>query len=259
MKKLVFVSTLIAVIVLSTAWTGWKLYGQRPARPVAGLFHQSKVDGLGHTRGVVQVDLMRQFMADQARSTPPAIVPEGKPEHHVPSQDHPLLDHPAPAFVLKDARGKTRKLGEAISDGPVVVVFYLGSTCMACVAHLVELDVALSRFRDRGARVLAISADSPEFSMERMRQFGGFQIPLLSDRDHAVSSAYGVWKAVPGGEKDDGEARHGTFIVDREGMVRWAHVGNRPFADIEALLTELAKTRSPSQGLRFPSPSGEAP
>jgi peroxiredoxin len=253
MKKLVSVSALIAVIALSTAWTGWKLCGQRHARPIAGSFHRSKVDGNGHTRGVVQVDLMRQIMADQVRSTPPAIVTGGKPEHQVPSQGHPLLDHSAPDFVLKDARGKTWKLGVAVSEGPVVVVFYLGSTCMACVAHLVELDVALSRFRDRGARVLAISADSPEFSMERMRQFGGFQIPLLSDRDHAVSSAYGVWKAVPGGEKDDGEALHGTFIVDREGLVRWAHVGNRPFDDIEALLTELAKTRPPSQGLRFPS------
>jgi peroxiredoxin len=253
MKKLVSVSALIAVIVLSTAWTGWKLYGQRPARPVAGLFHQSKVDGLGHTRGIVQVDLMRQIMADQVRSTPPAIVTGGELGHHVPSQDHPLLDRPAPALVLKDARGRTWKLNEAVSQGPLVVVFYLGSTCMACVAHLVELDVALSRFRERGASVLAVSGDSPEFSMERMRQFGGFQIPLLSDPDHAIASAYGVWKAIPGGEKDDGEALHGTFIVDREGLVRWAHIGDRPFADIEALLTELAKTRPPSQGLRLPS------
>ncbi len=182
-------------------------------------------------------------MADQARSSSPAAVSGSVPARHVASQAHPLLDRPAPAFVLKDARGKTWKLGVAVSEGPVIVVFYLGSTCMACVAHLVELDVALSRFRDRGARVLAISGDSPEFSMERMRQFGGFQIPLLSDPDHAVSSAYGVWKAVPGGEKDDGEALHGTFIVDRDGTVRWAYLGDRPFTDIEALLTELSKTQ----------------
>jgi peroxiredoxin len=240
MKKLVSLSALIAVIALSTAWTGWKLYGQRPARPVAGSFHRSKVDGLGHTRGIVQVDLMRKIMADQSRSNPPAAVLE----HHVPSQQHPLLDHPAPAFVLKDAPGKTWKLGEAASEGPVVVVFYLGSTCIACMTHLVELDGALSRFRDRGARVLAISGDLPEFSMDRMRQFGGFHIPLLSDLDHVVASAYGVWKPIPGGEKDDGEALHGTFVIDRDGLVRWAYVGNRPFTDIESLLTELEGMRS---------------
>ena len=49
-----------------------------------------------------------------------------------------------------------------------MVVFYLGQSCMACVTHLVELDFAMSQFRERGARVLAISGDSPEFSRQRL-------------------------------------------------------------------------------------------
>jgi len=240
MKKRVSVTALIALIAISAAWTGWKLYRQLPARPVAGLFSRSKVDALGHSRGIVQVDLMRKIIADQARSTPP----EDQPDHRVPTQDHPLLDHPAPAFVLKDARGKTWTLAEAVADGPVIVVFYLGSTCMACVTHLVELDVAMPRFRERGARVLAISGDSPEFSIDRMRKFGGFQIPLLSDPDRAVSSVFGAWKTVPGGDKDDGEPLHGTFLIDRKGMVRWAYLGDRPFTDITALLAELDQSLS---------------
>ena len=52
---------------------------------------------------------------------------------------------------------------------------------MACVTHLVELDFAISQFRDRGARVLAISADSPESSRRRLNRFGDFRVPLLSD------------------------------------------------------------------------------
>jgi len=239
MKKLIQSSALIAVVALSAARAGWKLHGQRATRPVAGSFQRSKVDGAGHTRGIVQVDLMRQIMAERARSTTPAIVPASEAGHHVPSQDHPLLGRRAPAFVLEDTHGKTWNLREAVLDGPVVVVFYLGSTCMACVTHLVELDAEISRFLEQGARVLAVSRDAPEFSRDRMRKFGGFQIPLLSDRDHATSLAYGVWKAVPGGDEDDGEALHGTFIVDRDGVVRWAHVDDRPFTDIEALLTEL--------------------
>ncbi len=64
--------------------------------------------------------------------------------------------------------------------------------------------------------------------------------------------AYGVWKTVPGGDKDDGEALHGTFIVDRDGLVRWAYVGDRPFTDIEALLTELdsIETQTGVSGIR---------
>jgi len=247
MKKLIQSSALVAIIALSAAWAGWKLHRQRPTRPVAGSFQRSKVDGSGHTRGIVQVDLMRQIMAERARSTPPVNVPGREAGQHVPSPDHPLLGRRAPALVLEDTRGKTWNLHEEVSDGPVVVVFYLGSTCMACVTHLVELDVAFSRFHEQGARVLAVSRDAPEFSRERMRKFGGFQIPLLSDPDHATALAYGVWKAVPGGDKDYGEALHGTFIVDRDGLVRWAYVGNRPFTDIEALLTELSHGRVQDQ------------
>lgn len=88
-------------------------------------------------------------------------------------------------------------------------------------------------------RVLAVSGDTPEFSAERIHRYGDFQIPLLSDGDRAASMAYGVWRAIPGDRTDDGEALHGTFIVNRQGLVRWVHVGDRPFTDIEALLTEL--------------------
>ena len=147
MKKLAYVSALIAVIALSAAWTGLMVYRRRPALPVAGLLHRSTVDPTGdragHTRGIVQVDLMRQIMADRARSVPSAVEPGDEAEHCVPSQAHPLLGRPAPALVLEDAKGKTRDLGAQVSNGPVVVVFYLGSTCIACVTHLVELERAM--------------------------------------------------------------------------------------------------------------------
>ncbi len=115
MKKLIHASALIAVVALSAGWTGWKLHGNRSQRPVAGLIHRSKVDGSGHTRGIVQVDLMRQIMADRSRSAPPAIVAAMETGHHVPSQNHPLLGRPAPALVLKDVWGKTWNLSAEVS------------------------------------------------------------------------------------------------------------------------------------------------
>jgi peroxiredoxin len=245
MKRLVAVIALIAVIAGSAAWAGFRLHGQRPTRPVPGLINRSKVDRAGHTRGIVQVDLMRQIMADRAETGASIVERKDETGHRVPSQSHALLGRPAPALVLGDAQGTTRELRGRAAAGPVVVVFYLGFTCMACVTHLVELEAALPRFRERGAEVWAVSADSPEFSRERMRRYGRFQIPLLSDPVHAVSTAYGVWKPVPGGEKDEGEALHGTFIIDRGGSIRWAYLGDRPFADIDALLTELDRLTDP--------------
>ncbi|MGO8898566.1 MAG: hypothetical protein ACLQU5_09470 [Isosphaeraceae bacterium] len=147
MKRLISSCFLLAVIALSVLWAGLRLYSQRPTRPVPGLFHRSKVDRAGHTRGIVQVDLMRQIMADRARSVPSAAEPGDEAGHCVPSQAHPLLGRPAPALVPEDVKGKTRDLGARVSNGPVVVVFYLGSTCMACVTHLVELERAMPRRR----------------------------------------------------------------------------------------------------------------
>jgi peroxiredoxin len=110
---------------------------------------------------------------------------------------------------------------------------------MACVTYLTEIDVAISQFRARGVRILAVSSDAPEVSLKRMREFGEFQIPLLSDVDRTAALAFGVWRANPRAGGAGGEAQHGTFIVDRDGIVRWVYVGDRPFTDIDAILTEL--------------------
>lgn len=245
MNKPAYASALIAIIASSAAWTGLMVHRQRPALPVAGLLHRTTVeptvDRGGHSRGSLQVDLMRQIMADRARAVPAAAEQGEKAAHRVPSQSHPLLGRPAPVFELKDSTGKTWTPQEALAGEPVVLVFYLGQTCMACASHLVELDFAIPRFRDRGARVLAISSDSPEISRKRLNRFGDFRLTLLSDPDHATEMAYGVWKPLPGADKDDGEPLHGTFVIDRDGMVRWAHVGDRPFADVEAILAELPR------------------
>jgi mycoredoxin-dependent peroxiredoxin len=239
MRKLIQTSLLLAIIAIAGGWAGWKFDRHRASRPVAGSFHRSKVDGSGHSRGIVQVDLMRQIMAARTASTPASVAAERETVRRVPSQDHPLLRQPAPALELKDVLGTTWNLRQEVHAGPVVVVFYLGSTCMACMTHLTELDVAMSRFENRRACVLAVSDDAPETSLERACRFGGFHFPLLSDRTHAAALAYGVWNLDPQGDKDAGKARHGTFIIDRDGVVRWVHVGDRPFTDVDALLIEL--------------------
>jgi peroxiredoxin len=240
---------LIAVVVLSLAWSGLKLYQQSPARPPSGLLHRttvdSKVDGGGHTRGQVQVDLMRQIMADRLRAVPEAVEQLDHARQRVPSQSHPLLGRSAPPFELRDSRGKTWNSQDVVASKPVILVFYLGQTCMACVTHLVKLESAISRFSDRGAQVLAISTDSPESSRQRLDRFSDFRVPLLSDIDHTTALAYGAWLRFPGTGEEDGEPLHGTFIVDRNGLVQWVYVGNRPFGDVEALLDELDRCNTP--------------
>ena len=128
---------------------------------------------------------MRQIMAEQGPFGPSGQRAGPRTGHYVPSQDHPLLDHPAPAFVLPDARGKTWDLGAEVSRRA-------GRRRLLSGLHLHGVRHPPGRAgcghargsAQRGARVLAVSGDAPEFSLERIRKFGGFQIPLLSDADH---------------------------------------------------------------------------
>ena len=121
MKKLILASALIAVIALSAAWTGLMLYRQRPTRPNSGLFHRSTVDPTvdrgGHSRGIIQVDLMRQIIAERARAVPAAIDVEDEAPHEIASQSHPLLGKPAPPLVLEDSAGKIRDLSAQAATG----------------------------------------------------------------------------------------------------------------------------------------------
>jgi alkyl hydroperoxide reductase subunit AhpC len=83
-----------------------------------------------------------------------------------------------------------------------------------------------------------------------MRKFGEIEIPLLADVDRSAATAYGVWTPTIGAKPGEGEAAHGAFIVDCEGIVRWAYVGDRPFTDVDALLHELARLSRETPGLK---------
>jgi peroxiredoxin len=229
---------LVAVILLACAWVAARLAPHPPRLPDMGLFHRSKVDGAGHMRGVVQVDLMRTILAGRPGKG-------GGASPRVPSQDHPLLGVSAPRFVRPDADGATWDLGRQLADGPVVLVLHLGFTCVACVTHLVELDAAGPRFRERDARVVALGADPPDPDRGRARAAVGLRFPTLDDPGHSVALAYGAWAPTPGGVPDEGEPSHATFLIGRDGRVRWAHVGDRPFRDVDALLAELDAIEPP--------------
>lgn len=74
--------------------------------------------------------------------------------------------------------------------------------------------------RQRGATILAISADSP-FSHAAYAKAQGFPFPLLSDIHRRVIRAYGVL------DEDRNVAWRSTFVVDRNGVLRWGQAGDR--------------------------------
>lgn len=72
----------------------------------------------------------------------------------------------------------------------------------------------------RGGTLLAISGDSP-FCHEAFARARGFRFPLLSDVHRTAIAAYGVL------DEERNVAYRSTFVVDRDGLLRWGQAGER--------------------------------
>ncbi|MGW4434858.1 peroxiredoxin [Streptomyces sp. NPDC004596] len=131
----------------------------------------------------------------------------------------------APDFELKDNHGRTVSLSGFRGEKNVVLLFYPFAFTGVCTGELCELRDNLPKFADRDTQLLAVSNDS----IHTLRVFAeqeGLEYPLLSDFwPHGnVSRAYGVF------DEDKGCAVRGTFIIDKEGVVRWTVVNGLPDA-----------------------------
>ncbi len=142
----------------------------------------------------------------------------------------------APDFTLPGTGGREYSL-EEFAGHPVVLVFYPGDDTPVCTKQLNSYNDGLGQFTDLGAQVLAISAQDIASHERFSSKYGGFDFPLLADTDKAVASKYGTLGPI-------GFPRRSVFIVDREGIVRYAHraiagLTYRPVSELVAVLEKL--------------------
>lgn len=157
----------------------------------------------------------------------------------VPTQPHPLLGHTAPAFSLSDTANEPASLEGFLARGPVVLVFYYGYSCNHCVSQLFDLNEDMKYFRELGVTVLAVGPDTAAATRGKYAEFGAFDYPVLADADRQVAARYGLFRPALGDAKE--WQAHGTFVLDRRGVVRWANTGDEPFTGNVTLLAELAR------------------
>jgi peroxiredoxin len=194
-----------------------------------------------HEAATVHYDLLSKLLADDRRSAPADEWLRGPPNTslRVATQSHPLLNRAAPEFTLEDHEGKAWQLHDPTRRGPLILVFYLGYSCNACVHGLCELNADLDRFRSLGAAVAAISGDKPESTRQRFEQYGRFDFPVLFDPEHRVASSYGTFLPAENGAPE--ELLHATFVIGADGELSWAHRDDAPFRNNMALLYEAAR------------------
>ncbi len=125
----------------------------------------------------------------------------------------------APDFTLKDQNGEDVTLSSFRGIKNVVLVFFPFAFSGICTGELCEIRDNLGAFVSDKVQVLAISCD-PMYAQRGFADKEGYFFPLLSDfwPHGAVASAYGVFN------DQAGRAVRGTFLIDKDGLIRWTLV-----------------------------------
>jgi len=130
------------------------------------------------------------------------------------------VGRPAPDFTLAGSDNTEegrRDYSLADYRGQVVVlVFYPGDNTPVCTRQLNSYTEDIDSFTEAGAQVLAVSPQSVASHDDFACKQGGFAFPLLADTDKAVGEAYGILGPL-------GFYRRSAFVIDADGVVRYAH------------------------------------
>jgi peroxiredoxin len=147
----------------------------------------------------------------------------------------------APDFVLNDQTRSPVRLSDFRGQKHVLLVFYPLAFSGVCTGELCSLRDSIDAFRGDDVETLGISVDSSAATAAFAAK-EGYDFPLLSDfwPHGAVAQQYGVFDA------EKGLAMRGTFLVDKEGVIRFAEVNAIPDARDQQrwrdALTELGAT-----------------
>ncbi|HZC69695.1 MAG TPA: peroxiredoxin [Jatrophihabitans sp.] len=127
----------------------------------------------------------------------------------------------APDFTLRDQNNEEFTLSAFRGSRAVLIVFYPLAFTGICTGELNRVQQDLDSFQNDNVQVVTVSVDSV-YSQKIFSDREGFEFPLVSDfwPHGATAQAYGVFN------EKLGFANRGTFLVDRDGIVRFTEMNN---------------------------------
>ena len=143
----------------------------------------------------------------------------------------PREGQPAPDFALADARdGTIRKLSDF--RGKAVVLNWYASWCGPCRQEIPDFQQAYSTLGDQ---VVVLGVDFQETQDHALAILDVFRAkyPALLDREGDVGDHYRVG-GLPA-----------TFFIDKDGILRVAHIGRVTRDDLRASLAKVGVTYTP--------------
>ena len=116
--------------------------------------------------------------------------------------------------------------------GRVVLIEFWTFACYNCRNTLPSLKKWDAQYRDKGLTIIGVH--TPELDFERdidqlRREVAalGIKYPVITDQDYSTWKAYGV------------EAWPTLFVLDKQGRVRWTHVGEGYYDETEQVIKKL--------------------
>ncbi|MCL1126957.1 thioredoxin-dependent thiol peroxidase [Shewanella surugensis] len=130
----------------------------------------------------------------------------------------------APNFTLTDQHQQSISLATCLAKRPVLVYFYPKAMTPGCTVQACGLRDSKTPLENANVTVLGMSPD-PVAKLGKFADKHELNFSLLSDEDHAIADAFGVW----GEKKFMGKVYDGihrlSFLIGQDGNV--SHVFNK--------------------------------
>ena len=144
----------------------------------------------------------------------------------------------APDFTLQDKHGNPVSLSD-FQGKKVVLYFYPKDNTPGCTRQACAFALHHNAFAEQNAVVIGISKDSAASHLKFAQKYD-LPFVLLSDPDHAVMEAYGVWQE----KKNYGKVSMGvvrsTYLINEEGIIEKVMPKVKPDTNAEEILAYLA-------------------
>ena len=125
----------------------------------------------------------------------------------------------APDFTLKSQKGDNLKLSEL--RGKVILINFWASWCGPCRQEMPVLNELYQRYRPLDFTILGVNVEQNSDNARSLLKDVSVSFPILFDNDNKVSKLYHV-KGMPS-----------TVLVDRDGNIRYVHMGYQPGTEAE--------------------------
>ncbi|MBV7317018.1 thioredoxin-dependent thiol peroxidase [Shewanella sp. NIFS-20-20] len=146
----------------------------------------------------------------------------------------------APQFTLTNQYGEPVSLADKLAQGPVLVYFYPKASTPGCTVQACGLNDSLPQLAQHAVTVLGISPD-PVAKLLRFADKQQLRFDLLSDEDHHIADAFGVW----GEKKFMGRTYDGihrlSFLIGQDGKVSHVFDKFKTKDHHQVVLTQLAQ------------------